>query len=190
MSAVVLVEKGISCKFDWTERNTEDKFTKNLTFFSSSAFVSFPHVNTHGRRVGAGFHWAPLRRVMRDEIRGSLLHMANSAHARGSTTDASTCRFNTLTSVRLRFASVWTEHCWCWWNLAGREAVEAGITSESLKSVQWSNSFKRLIHPFVQFPLIFRVIVIKLNCLIELRRRKHLKKWFSSAMFSQKIWIF
>lgn len=100
MSAVVLVGKGISCKLDWTGRNAEDKFTKNLIFFSSSAFLSFPHVNTHGPRLGAWFHWAPLRRVMRDEIRGSLLHMAHSAHARGSATDASTCRFNTLTSCQ------------------------------------------------------------------------------------------
>lgn len=31
--------------------------------------MSFPHINTHGRRPGTGFHRAPLRRVMRDEIR-------------------------------------------------------------------------------------------------------------------------
>lgn len=32
--------------------------------------MRFPHINTHGRRLDARFHWVLLQRVMRDEIRG------------------------------------------------------------------------------------------------------------------------
>lgn len=119
--------------------------------------MSSPHINTHGRRLAVGFHWVPLQRVMRDEIRGSPPHMAQR---RARIRIDNRCRHLPLQHaqlVRLMFASAFTSltAAWCGEKDSVGVAetslsVETGIGSSSLnhthKSWQQCNKFNKVIH--------------------------------------------